>query len=168
MQGPKAGNLVRTRHQGEEGDTPLVVEVEGLPNLLHEFVHFALRERLEVDHGYDYSRIPFDTSRAEERAWLWEELDCCVVSCAYLARDPVQVSAWFEEQIGIQHHFFGFEASGPFREHVEELLDEHGAEAARHEDRAYRVCEDLLARHANAAVARPPARLTLRGLWPSR
>ena len=70
-----------------------------------------------------------------------------------------------QEQISIQHHFFGFDESGPFRAHLDALLKAHAAEASRTETHAYETCEALLAPHAPAGLAKPPRRLTLGELW---
>ncbi len=161
---PAAGNLVRHSGRTDGTSLPYIVEVEGLPNLLHEFVHFVLREPLEVDHGFDYSLIPFDTSIRQQRRWLWEELACCVVSCAYLATEPMRVAPWFAEQVGIQHHFYGFPDALSFRAHVDRLLAAHGAEMEAVLEEAYTSAERHL-RAAGLADAAPARRLALVGLW---
>jgi hypothetical protein len=155
---PGAGNLVRRSLPADGVPLPFVIEVEGLPNLLHEFVHFVLRPPLAVDHGFDYRRIPFDTSESEQRRWLWEELACCVVSCAYLAARPERVEPWFAEQLGIQHHFYGDPGPAEFLSHVEALVAAHGAELEAVVDDAYAVAAAHLAA-AGAADPVPPRRL---------
>ena len=161
---PGAGNLVRCALPADGTPHPLVVEVEGLPNLLHEFVHFVLRPPLAVDHGFDYSRIPFDTSEPEQRRWLWEELACCVVSCAYLAGRPERVEPWFAEQLGIQHHFYGYPGPAEFLPHVEALVAAHGAELEAVVDEAYAAAAAHLAA-AGAADPAPPRRLDFAPLF---
>jgi len=161
---PGAGNLVRRALPADGTPHPFVVEVEGLPNLLHEFVHFVLRPPLAVDHGFDYGRIPFDTARAEQRRWLWEELACCVVSCAYLAGRPDRVEPWFAEQLGIQHHFYGYPGPAEFLPHVEALVAAHGAELEAVVDEAYAAAAAHLAA-AGAADPAPPRRLDFAPLF---
>ncbi len=161
---PGAGNLVRRSLRADGVPLPFVVEVEGLPNLLHEFVHFVLRPPLAVDHGFDYSRIPFDTARAEQRRWLWEELACCVVSCAYLAARPERVAPWFAEQVGIQHHFYGFDGPERFLPHVAALVAAHGAELEAAIDEAYAAAAAHLA-DAGAENPGPPQRLAFAPLF---
>lgn len=159
-----AGNLVRPARPGETPGLPFVVEVEGLPNLLHEFVHFALRPPLAVDHGFDYALIPFDTAQLEPRRWLWEELACCVVSCAYLAARPARVAPWFAEQVGIQHHFYGFDGPERFLPHVAALVAAHGAELEAAIDEAYAAAATHLA-DAGAENPGPPQRLAFAPLF---
>jgi hypothetical protein len=155
---PGAGNLVRRSLPADGVPLPFVIEVEGLPNLLHEFVHFVLRPPLAVDHSFDYSRIPFDTSEPEPRRWLWEELACCVVSCAYLAARPERVEPWFAEQLGIQHHFYGYPGPAEFLPHVEALAAAHAEELEAVVDEAYAAAAAHLAA-ADAADPGPPRRL---------
>lgn len=159
-----AGNLVRRASPSDRTSLPFIIEVEGLPNLLHEFVHFVLRGPLAVDHGFDYSLIPFDTSRAEQRRWLWEELACCVISCAYLAGRAGRMAPWFEEQVGIQHHFYGFPDPASFRGHVERLLESHREEMEAVLAEAYARVEGQL-RAAGLADPAPAGRLAFGTLW---
>lgn len=162
-----AGNLVRPRtahDAGADEGVRWLVEVEGLPNLLHEFVHFVFKPTLLEDHGFDYALIPFDTARPEQRAWLWEELACCVVSCAYVADRPALVAPWFAEQVGIQHHFYGFTEPAAFFDHVDALVGQHRAELAAALDLAYaRTAAELAG--AGHAPAGPPRRLGFEELW---
>ncbi len=162
-----AGNLVRPRTAADAGagdGVRWLVEVEGLPNLLHEFVHFVFKPTLLEDHGFDYALIPFDTARPEQRAWLWEELACCVVSCAYLADRPALVAPWFAEQVGIQHHFYGFTEPEAFFAHVDAL-------AARHPDELHAALDTAYARTAGELAAAgypcpdPPRRPGFGELW---
>lgn len=159
-----AGNLVRRAVPADGVPQPFVVEVEGLPNLLHEFVHFVLRPPLAVDHGFDYHRIPFRTADPEQRRWLWEELACCVVSCAYLAARPERVAPWFAEQLAIQHHFYGFAGPEEFLPHVAALVAAHGDELESVLDAAYRDAAAHLAA-AGAADPAPPRRLRFAPLF---
>ena len=166
-----AGNLVRPRTSvdveadvGAVADVRWLVEVEGLPNLLHEFVHYVFKPTLLEDHGFDYALIPFDTARPEQRAWLWEELACCVVSCAYLADRPALVAPWFAEQVGIQHHFYGFAEPEAFFAHVEALVARHGDELHAALATAYaRTAAELAA--AGYGAPEPARRLGFEALW---
>lgn len=149
----------RDRHDG-----PPIVEVwaQGLPNLLHEFVHVILSARLDDDHGIDYHAIPFDLDTDAGIAVLFEELACCVVSCAYLERDdsaPVrrEVDAWFIEQVEIQPVFYGMEDDvAGFWQRVQRTVSEHRGGWTEVLDRAYRHA-DLTLRWAGASalVSRP-------------
>ena len=145
-----------------------VVQAEGLPNLLHELVHAVQVGRLDDDHGVDYSAIPFDLGTPAGRAVLWDELACCVMSCAYLrahgraarAGAPdrevmAEVEAWFREQVEIQPVFYGMEDDPPaFFARVGTLLHTHAAEAQAVLDRAQAATERaLLAAGAEPAVA---------------
>lgn len=157
-----------------------LVQAEGLPNLLHELAHAVQAGRLDDDYGIDYTAIPFDLDTAAGRAVLWDELACCVTSCAYLqahgraarARAPAsvvaaEVHAWFREQVEIQPVFYGMEHDPPaFVERVAALLRTHGAEAQAVLDRAYAALERALASAGAApAVARSAWRPSLGTLW---
>jgi hypothetical protein len=157
-------NRVRRCGPGESSPSGFVVEAQGLPNLLHEALHWVQAGVLDEDYGIDYARIPFDTSVAAQRLLLWQELACCVVSCAYIADRPELVDAWFAEQVGIQHHFFGFASSAPFCEHVERVVARHGAELDEAVEAAYARLAAVL-RAEDPALAEPPARPTFAGLW---
>lgn len=155
------------------------VHAQGLPNLLHEFVHIILADRLDDDHGIDYHAIPFDLGTAPGRRVLFEELACAVVSCAYLSRSRTQrgvresdqgvrtrVDAWFAEQVEIQPVFYGQDddLSG-FLDRVEEVGRRFRGELEAVMDLAYARCEAALTRvGATPAVARTPRRLTLHGM----
>lgn len=149
---------------------PPVVEVwaQGLPNLLHEYVHVILAGRLDHDHGIDYRAIPFDLSSIAGRAVLWEELACCVLSCAYLERDDsaktrAAVEHWFREQVEIQPVFYGMEDDiEGFFSQVRVLAQRHRAEQERIESLAYERAEATL-RWAGAgpSLARAPRRSSL-------
>jgi hypothetical protein len=174
-------NLVRSlaRDRAEGGPIALV-QAEGLPNLLHELAHAVQAGRLEDDYGIDYTAIPFDLDSAAGRAVLWEELACCVTSCAYLRRHgraartgapaplvAAEVDAWFREQVEIQPVFYGMEGDPPaFVERVAVLLGTHAAEAQAALDRAYTALEHALAAAgADPAVAAAPSRPTFHTLW---
>lgn len=181
-------NLIRRlptpRTNGEHGvESPAMAEVqaEGLPNLLHELVHAVQAGRLEDDHGIDYAAIPFDLHESAGRAVLWDELACCVISCAYLWRHGraaragaselrvrAEVEAWFHEQVEIQPVFYGMEADPQgFVERVGSLLLAHADEADAMLARAYASTEHALRRAgAVPAVAVPPRRPSVRTMWP--
>lgn len=157
-----------------------LVQAEGLPNLLHELAHAVQAGRLADDHGIDYTAIPFDLDTAAGRAVLWDELACCVTSCAYLrahgraartgAPAPqitAEVEAWFREQVEIQPVFYGLEHDPPaFVERVAALARTHAAEAQAVLDRAYAALERALAdAGAELAVARSAWRPSLPTLW---
>ena len=157
-----------------------LVQAEGLPNLLHELAHAVQAGCLADDYGIDYTAIPFDLETAAGRAVLWDELACCVTSCAYLqahgrasraGRGPsaiaAEVDAWFREQVEIQPVFYGLEHDPPaFVERVAALLHTHAAEAQAVLDRAYAALERALAAAgAEPSVARPPSRPTSSTLW---
>lgn len=151
-------------------DGPPVVEVwaQGLPNLLHEYVHVILARRLDHDHGIDYRAIPFDLSSIAGRAVLWEELACCVLSCAYLERDEraetrAVVEHWFREQVEIQPVFYGLDDDiAGFWSTVRVLAKRHRAEQERIESLAYERAEATLRwAGADPSVARPRRRSSL-------
>lgn len=155
------------------------VVVEGLPNLLHELVHVLLARCLDDDHGIDYGAIPFDLRSVAGRRVLWEELSCCVVSCAYLLERSAasagessheiapchgweRVDAWFVEQVEIQPVFYGMQDDLPgFWREVDRLARVHRTEFDAVLDEAYDGVERAL-RWAGVAddVARAPLRLT--------
>jgi hypothetical protein len=145
-----------------------VVEVcaQGLPNLLHEFVHVILAARLDDDHGIDYQAIPFDLADAAGRAVLFEELACCVLSCSYLCADETEatrhrVDEWFVEQVEIQPVFYGMEDDvDAFWRRVHAVLSEFREDWSGVLERAYARAEQTL-RWAGtpSSVAAPPIRL---------
>lgn len=169
-------NLVRSLARDRAPGGPVaLVQAEGLPNLLHELAHAVQAGRLEDDYGIDYTAIPFDLHTVGGRAVLWDELACCITSCAYLRQhgrsartgEPAavvaaEVEAWFLEQVEIQPVFYGMESDPPaFVERVIALLESHGAEAQAVLDRAYAGIERALVAagaHPDVAVAtwRPP------------
>ena len=117
---PDARNLVRPREEGDgvqpvavpdsvQASHSFVIEVQGVPNLLHELGHAVLVGRLERDHGTDFAAIPFSLDSEEGRRLLFEELSCCVLSCRWHPGDLEQAHEWFDEQVGIQSLFFGAE-----------------------------------------------------------
>lgn len=154
-------------------DAPVVVvDVAGLPNLLHELVHVALAARLADDHGFDYQAIPYDLDRAAGRSVLWDELSATVVSCAYLLRgaeptDWVRVDEWFDEQLGIQPVFYGMDDEpARFWANVPRLELAHREEATAMIDAAYDRVAALLA--AGADYHHAPPRLTFATMWERR
>lgn len=176
-------NLVRRLEPGSsppEGSSPPAtaqVQAEGLPNLLHELVHAVQAGRLDDDYGIDYSAIPFDLRTPAGRAVLWEELACCVVSCAYLPAAGSEghdeglrpsVADWFREQLEIQPVFYGMEDDPPaFVELVGQLLTRYGDEVDAVLDRAYAATERALSgAGAAAGVSAPRIRPSARSLWP--
>ena len=158
-------NLVRSRQPGDPGEAAFIVAAAGLPNLLHELVHVLHAGRLADDHGIDYGQIPYDLTRAEHRRLLWEELSCCVVSCAYL--EAAVEAEWFAEQVGIQGVFYGYDDDPEgFLAAVDAVIATHGAELEEVLADAYRAVETRL--HAVGAppgLARPRARLDFTALW---
>lgn len=157
-------NLVRSRRDGDPGCAPFIVEAAGLPNLLHELVHVLQFGRLADDHGLDYGQIPFDLADPAQRRHLWEELACCVVSCAYL--EPAAEAPWFAEQVGIQGVFFGHEADEPgFLAVVDRVVTAHGTELEAVIAAAYAAVERCLARVGAGPQACPRARLQFAPLW---
>lgn len=149
---------------------------QGLPNLLHELVHVVLARRLDDDHGIDYQAIPFDLDSVGGRRVLWEELACCVLSCAYLSRrrtrDGIResdaqmrarVDAWFAEQVDIQPVFYGMEdRPADFWNRVEAVARSHADEVAAITGLAYARVEAAL-RYGGASreLSVAPERLSL-------
>lgn len=152
----EAENCVRRREAGEpctrEGATPadaarlpFVIEVQGLPNLLHELAHVVLLGKVEKDHGTPYSKIPFDLTTPDGRRLLFEELACCVASASLHPGSDADAQAWFAEQVGIQGCFFGFEG-----DRLPALLAAIAREVASH----HGELDEIVARaHARIAVA---------------
>lgn len=159
-------NLIRTRRSGDPGDRPFVVVAAGLPNLVHEFAHAIQAGRLADDHGFDYGQIPLDLAVANQRRWLWEELACAVVSCAYAPAGSAD--AWFKEQVEIQGVFYGIEdgdAPG-FAGLVEATIAGHPGELTAVVEAAYEAIErSLVTAGAADADAAPQCRLTFEALW---
>ena len=104
-----ADNSVRPREAGNAGALPFVVEVEGVPNLLHELAHVLLLGRVEKDHGTRAAEIPFDLATPKGRRLLFEEFACCVASASWHPGGDADADAWFAEQVGIQDCFFGMQ-----------------------------------------------------------
>jgi len=158
-------NLVRSRQPGDPGEAPFIVAAAGLPNLLHELVHVLQAGRLADDHGLDYGQIPYDLERAEHRRILWDELSCCVISCAYL--EVEQEAAWFAEQVGIQGVFYGHDDDPEaFLAAVDRAVGGHGAEFSAVLRDAYAAIEAVLRVAGSApALARPRERLAFGPLW---
>lgn len=158
-----------------------LVQAQGLPNLLHELVHAVQADRLDDDHGIDYGAIPFDLDTVPGRAVLWDELSCCVISCAYLWRQgraarrhepessvAAEVDDWFVEQVEIQPVFYGLEDDPPaFHVRVADLLREHETEADAVLSRAYALTERALVDAGSSTeLSVPGRRLTFATLWP--
>ncbi|MBC8066927.1 MAG: hypothetical protein IAG13_01220 [Deltaproteobacteria bacterium] len=160
------------------GPAIATVDVEGLPNLLHELVHIVLAGRLDDDHGFDYGAIPYDLHTTAGRAVLWNELSACVVSCAYLlgphddvdARVDGRVDGWFDEQLGIQPIFYGHEADpSAFFAGLHDLARDHSCELAAMMRCAYdRMAELLRWAGAPASVAEVARELDWAELWSRR
>ena len=158
-------NLVRSRRPEDPGSAPFIVAAAGVPNLLHELVHVVQVGRLADDHGIDYGQIPYDLARAPHRQILWQELTCCVVSCAYL--DAAHEAAWFAEQVGIQGIFYGHDDDPEgFLNAVDRSLTVHRDELEATLARGYAATEDRLrAAGAPEPLATPRARLDVLALW---
>ena len=172
--GPMATEACRWPDSGLGGEALARVEVEGLANLLHELVHVALAGRLADDHGYDYGAIPYDLSTVDGRAVLWEEIACCVVSCAWLAGADASATTramdtmheWFAEQLGIQPVFYGMEHTpAAFFATVDALAQAHIGELVAMLECAYERVERLLAPFAHDGDGRPRERLAFAPLW---
>jgi hypothetical protein len=140
---------------------------------MHELVHVVQVGRLDDDHGIDYGQIPFDLATEAGRRMLWEELACCVLSCAYTAAPRAgedaaatteRVDAWFREQVEIQPVFYGMqEDPRGFWRRVAALTQAHGPEQRAVVAEAYaRTLAVLQAVDPDVAV--PPARLSLQDL----
>jgi hypothetical protein len=169
-----AENLVRRlgAHETDPHGATAVVCAQGLPNLLHELAHAVQAGVLDDDWGIDYGEIPFDLDTARGRRVLWEELACCVTSCAFVharaagesrSQMRARVLAWFREQVDIQPVFYGMEADPvAFWAKLEGLARTHPDEVDAVLDRAYRNIARALA-EAGAApeLCQPPERLTL-------
>lgn len=117
----------RTEELAQFGGATWVIEAQGLPNLIHEFVHALFHGQLADDHGFDYGEIPLDLEHEGHRRILWEELACCGLStttCAPLHPDPARFAReWFAEQFEIQGVFHGLERDlDGFRRRVDERL----------------------------------------------
>jgi hypothetical protein len=131
------------------GGMEWVVEAQGLPNLIHEFVHALFLRRLADDHGFDYREIPLDVDRPDHRALLWEELACCALStstCAPLSADPPGFArSWFAEQFEIQGVFHGLEGElERFRARVDGQIRAHGHELVEVVERGRQLLEEAV------------------------
>jgi len=174
-----ADNCVRPREPAEPvaaaaaasspaaASPPFVIEVEGTPNLLHELAHVVLLGRVERDHATDYSRIPFDPASASGRRLLFEELACCVASCAFHPGDDAAAQAWFEEQVGIQGAFFGFERDlAGFLAAADRQARDHRDELARTIARTLDgVAAALVRGGARGAASRPRRSFPFEPAW---
>jgi len=181
-------NLVRRRAVARtpesEVSPPVEVQAQGLPNLLHELVHALLAGRLDDDHGFDYSGIPYDLDMTAGRSVLWDELAACALSCAYLRADlehrdltgtaprrsteiDAIVDAWFVEQVEIQPVFYGMEDdTARFVDRVGALLVEHRREADAFVARAQGLLAAALAEAgAAASLATPGPCESLATIW---
>jgi hypothetical protein len=148
------------------------VRVEGFANLVHEFVHLLLTRSVDDDYGIDYHAIPYPLEHGWARALLWEELACCVVSCAYVARRgatqtqvelDIDVDAWFREQLETQPVFYGMQDDpGAFVRRVASLAARYRRAADSTVALAYQLCEAaLIEAGAPANAARPLVAPTL-------
>jgi hypothetical protein len=119
-----------------------VVHVQGVPNLVHELVHFLGSGRLDDDYGFPYSELPLDLGRRDHRRFLWEELACCTLSLS-CSDDP---ASWFAEQVEILPVFFGDDHDLPrFRARVGAALTLHRTEFTR----VFDALSEALARELN-------------------
>ncbi len=156
-------NLCRRANPQElqrSGGLGWVVEAQGLPNLIHEFLHALFLGGLDDDHGFDYGEIPLDVERPEHRAALWEELACCALStamCAPLMEDPRGFArAWFAEQFEIQGVFHGLEGDlARFRARVDEQIRARPTELIETVERGRRLLGEALAEHGGLALIPP-------------
>jgi hypothetical protein len=154
--GEERENLCRRANAQESlqyGGLAWIIEAQGLPNLIHEFVHALFLRGLADDHGFDYGEIPLDVDRPEHRALLWEELACCALStstCAPLSGDPQGFArAWFTEQFEIQGVFHGLEGDlDQFRARVDGQIRAHGPELVETVERGRALLEAALRPHA--------------------
>jgi len=175
-------NPAETPNWPEWSTAPVaLVQAQGLPNLMHELVHAVQAGALDDDHGIDYGAIPFDLQTPAGRAVLWDELSCCVISCAHLwsqgraaragrpsADIEAEVHDWFREQVEIQPVFYGMDAEpAAFHPRVSGLLHAHRSEASAALERAYAATYHALRRAgASDPLARPPRPLTFESMWP--
>lgn len=157
-------NLIRARRPEDPGERPFVVVAAGLPNLVHEFAHAVQAGRLADDYGFDYGQIPLDLAAPEQRIWLWQELACVAVSCAYAPAGTID--AWFREQVEIQGVFVGVDDGAPFAALVEATLARYPGELPEVVAAAYEATARALARVGAAdEEAHPPQRWTFEELW---
>ena len=89
---------------------PFLVQVQGLPNLLHELCHLSFCSQLRPDYGTDFSRIPFDLEQESARNLLFEELACCWLSSCWHPGSKHEAENWFSRANRKSNTgFFGFE-----------------------------------------------------------
>ena len=118
---PDGENLIRSTHEGT-----YVVEVQGLPNLVHELVHALVHGGLDDDHGFPYGEIPLNLARADHRALMWEELACCWLSSAFV--HVGSAASWFAQQVEILPIFYGDPDLRTLLERIETCGHAHHAE----------------------------------------
>lgn len=163
----EAENLVRAREGNEDPGPSHVLEVQGVPNLLHEVLHIVQVGEILPDHGTEYGQIPFDPASASGRRLLFEELACCIVSARWHPGDEPAARAWYEEQVGIQGLFFGQEPEA-FPRQIEPLVRaqrtefEHTLESAEH-----KLCRLLREANAEQTLLAPHHPLSYRELLES-
>jgi hypothetical protein len=151
------------------GGRAWIIEAQGLPNLIHEFVHVLFFGGLADDHGFDYGQIPLDLSLADHRRHLWEELACCVLStviCAPFQDDPESFARdWFAEQFEIQGVFHGLEHNlQGFRARVDAHVQiaEHRTELLETVERAQLLVDRAL-EQVGCSAQMPPCDVL--GIW---
>lgn len=76
--------------RGDYGDKTLkwAIQVQGWVNLVHEVAHILQAGRLDEDSGFEYARVPLRLDRARDRAYLFDELCACALSCDFYAEYP--------------------------------------------------------------------------------
>ena len=118
---PELENLVRSTPKG------FIVESQGLPNLIHELVHALEAGYLADDHDFPYREIPLNPRNVGHRRLLWDELACCLLSCAFTPQH--ERVDWFLEQLEIQPVFYGMEDNpADFVRLVDEVFSKWGAQ----------------------------------------
>jgi len=170
-----AENCVRRRKPDEPCATPsgnaaalpFVIEVQGVPNLLHELAHVVLLGRVDKDHGTPYAKIPFDMTTPDGRRLLFEELACCVASASFHPGSDADAQAWFAEQVGIQDCFFGCDGDPQrLNEGIAREVAAHREELDEVIARAHaRLAVALTTAGAPPEVARPPRRFDFEEGW---
>jgi hypothetical protein len=155
------------------------VEVEGVANLAHEIGHLLFADRLDDDHGLDYSRIPYDLSTAFGREVLAEELACCALSCSILAQQHFEegasldsttvraaVDEWFVEQIEIQPVFYQSKIDlDSFRQLISTFVAVEGGALVRKCDYLYVNLSDWMKRIGAPLEWKIQVRYEVTELW---